>query len=812
MHMKATLLLALLCLFYNGASAELVARNDQFGWEQPDTAKGLPELKHEPFMGSDKTPHSPKVSHMPNASGSGEWESAIDQARSYAKQFNLTGLVNIVTGTCWGHGKCVGNVAPNEDAGFPGLCLQDGPNGMRGTDRVTAFPAGITTGATFSSSIFYRRAKALAEEFRAKGTNTYLGPMVNLMRAPAAGRNFEGFGADPYLNGEAAYHTVRAMRKEGMQTSIKHYQANEQEHFRVIGSSNLDERTERELYLHPFMRAVQAGTTGVMCGYNYVNNTWSCQNSKLLNDRLKTELRFPGFVVSDWGGQQSGVDSALSGLDLAMPIALDCKTANITVIHWGDHLVEAVKNGTVPHSRVEDMATRVLAGWFITGQNERHPRPNFNFFDIKDPATNEHIAALAGHGNIARETAAAGTVLLKNKNNTLPLKAPRSISLLGSDAGPDPLGANHWPDRIGVPHGTVGEGWGSSSVEYAYQITPYEAIQARARMNHSSVAWSFDDFDLKYAKTVANYTDVAMVFVSSISGEGYGVVPKEPFGSNGDRNNLTLWNGGEDLIKSVASVNNNTVVVIHSVGPVLMEDWIEHPNVTAVIMAHLPGSESGSSLVDVLYGDYNPSGRLPYTIAKNRSDYPAEVMYNSDRNGKVPGPQLNFTEGLHIDYRWFDAKDIKPRFEFGFGLSYTNFTYTDLESSWIGNKDHKRYDGSWNYRWGHSRAPDGLPSWLFDNVYEVSFTVKNTGDRDGYEVPQLYLEFPEWTEEPPRVLRKFDRVWVPAHDEIGVTFALNHYDVSYWDHHKQQWLRPGGDIKIHVGASSRDIRLSGKLE
>ncbi|WFD35839.1 beta-glucosidase [Malassezia cuniculi] len=808
----APLALLVLCALSSTAGADLVARDDSLGKELVDTAEGLPEIKPVPFLGSDELPLSPTYSTMPNTSAAGKWEGAVKQARSYVKQFNLTGLVGLVTGSCFGDGPCVGNIYANKEAGYPGLCLQDGPNGMRGVDHVTAFPAAITTGATFNPSIFYRRGKAIGEEFKAKGANVYLGPMVNVMRAPAAGRNFEGFGADPYLNGEAAYETIRGVQEEGIQTCVKHYQANNQEHHRNFGSSNLDERTEREIYLHPFMRAIHAHTTSVMCSYNLVNNTWACQNSKLLNDRLKTELGFKGYVVSDWGGQHSGVDSALNGLDMAMPAAIDCKTANETIIFWGDKLVEAVNNGSVPHWRVEDMATRVLAGAFLVGQNQSFTPPTFNFFDAKDPATNKFVLASSNHDEIARETAAAGTVLVKNKNHTLPLKAPRSISLIGSDAGPDRLGANHYSDRIGVPQGTVGQGWGSSAVEYAYQITPYEAIQARARKNGTSIAWMFDDFDLKLAASTANHTDVAIVFVSSVSGEGYGLVPEEPFGNMGDRNNLTLWNGGEELIKTVASVNPNTVVVVHSVGPIIMEDWIEHPNITAVLMAHLPGSESGTSLVDVLYGDYNPSGRLPYTIAKKREDYPAEVLYNSDRNGLEPGPQVNFTEGVFIDYRWFDAKKIKPRYEFGYGLSYTKFEYSDLDAYWIGDDAYERYEGSWNYRWGNTTAPEGLPDWLFDEVYAVNFNLKNVGDLDGTEIPQLYIEFPEWTNEPPKVLRKFDSIWLAKQDQVGITFTLNHYDISYWDDHKQQWLRPGGEIKIHIGASSRDIRLKGKLD
>lgn len=764
-------------------------------------APGLPHIPQVPFLGNDSLPYSPPVYPSPNTSTRGYWDEAVTRARSDVAQLNVTELVSIVTGVGYGFGRCVGNTPPVEKIGFKGLCLQDSPSGLRHVDRSTVFPDAITAAATFSKELIYERAVAIGDEFRTKGVHVFLGPMINVMRAPSAGRNWEGFGADPYLNGEGAYYTTLGVQDQGVQATLKHYLANEQEHFRNTGSSNLDERTEREIYLHPFMRGIQAGAVSVMCSYNLVNNSWACQNSELLNGRLKTELGFQGYVMSDWGAHHSGVASALAGLDLSMPGGTSCCDFNVTASFWGPNLTEAVNNGSVPRSRLDDMATRVLSGTYFLHQDCDYPEVNFNFFDWLDPKTNGAIDATKDHDVVARRVAAAGTVLLKNTNGTLPLHKPRKIALIGSDAGPLLKGPNYYEDRIGWPYGTLGEGWGSGTVDYSYFISPYEAIQRRARQDRTAVNWSMDDFDLKNAQAVANYTDAALVFVTSLSGEGFGTVPEGLSGNMGDRNNLTLWSGGEELIHAVASQSNNTIVVVHAVGPVLMEEWIEHPNVTAVVWANLPGAESGNSLVDVLWGDYNPSGRLPYTIARRREDYSADVLYNDN----ATHPQINFTEGIMVDYRHFDAHDIEPRFAFGYGLSYTSFTYDGLH---IEHLHHKRMR---NHDWNGKTAPEGLPDWLFEPLYNITYTVCNTGERDGHEVPQLYLGFPHASGEPPRVLRGFERVWIPRGEQRTVSHVLSHYDVSVWNATHQQWLQPDGKISVWVGSSSRELPLKGAL-
>ncbi|WFD28737.1 beta-glucosidase [Malassezia nana] len=803
MGLRAVCLWAALLVLH--AHASLFVRDDAHHPETPDTAPGLPEIPLVPFDGNDSLPFSPPYYPTPNTSTHGLWEYPVKRARAAVHSLKLDELATLVTGTGWGNGPCVGNLGSIPSIDFPGLCLQDGPAGLRGVDYATAFPPGITVAATFSKELMRRRGTAIGREFRGKGANVFLGPMVNLMRAPAAGRNWEGFGADPYVNGEAAFITVQAVQNERVQATVKHYIANEQEHFRNTGSSNLDERAERELYLHPFMRAIQAGAVSVMPAYNYVNNSWMSQNALLLNSRLKTELQFQGYTVSDWGAQHSGVASALAGLDVTMPGGTSCCDMNVTSF-WGVNLTQAVANGSVPLARVQDMATRVLAGYYFVRQDEGYPKPNFNFFDINDPATNGHVNVMADHDEVSRDIATAAIALLKNTNHTLPLRRPKKVALIGSDAGPFPLGLNYYGDNIGWPYGPLSMGWGSGATMNSYLVSAYESIQHRARQEHTAINWSFDDFDYKNAQKVANYSDAAMVFVTSFSGEGYGSVPnRQPIdkaANMGDRNNLTLWNGGEELIKQVAAINNNTIVVVHSVGPVLMEDWIDHPNVTAVLWAHLPGSESGQAVANVLYGDYNPSGRLPYTIARQRSDYPADVIYNSP----AKQPQINFTESLLVDYRHFDAKQIEPRFEFGFGLSYTHFHYAALKVHLIG-----AYGRNWNDQWGKRTAPQGLPFWLFEDAVRLTFTVKNTGERDGFEVPQVYLSFPESSGEPPKVLRAFDRVWVPRNHTVQVNHTLSYYDLSVWSPKHQQWRRPRGTYHVLVGASSRDIRLRQSL-
>jgi len=283
--------------------------------------------------------------------------------------------------------------------------------------------------------------------------------------------------------------------------------------------------------------------------------------------------------------------------------------------------------------------------------------------------------------------------------------------------------------------------------------------------------------------------DVAFVFITSNSGEGYITVE----GNAGDRNNLQAWHNGDALVARVAAANSNTIVVVNSVGPIIIEPWIDNVNVTAVVWSGLPGQEAGNALADVLFGVYNPSGRLPFTIGKSINDYSAQVVYQNNANINIP-----YSEGLFIDYRSFDRSNTAPRYEFGFGLSYTQFTYSGLsiQGSVVG---------------GLAPSGSSLDPWLHDKVITVTFTLKNSGTVAGQEIPQLYITHPASAQSAPRNLKGFDSVFVAPTQSKTVTMQLSRFDFSIWNVSAQRWQIPSGSITISIGASSRDVRLTGTL-
>jgi beta-glucosidase len=421
-------------------------------------------------------------------------------------------------------------------------------------------------------------------------------------------------GGDPYLNGESAYNTIRGLQSQGVQACAKHLVGNEQEHFRSSSSSNIDERTLREVYLHPFLRSIQANVSSMMCSYNLLNNTYACENSYLLNDILKGEMGFKGYVMSDWGAQHSTVESARSGLDMSMPGDLECcskhKGEGFAPSFWRGNLTEAIENKHVDAARLKDMCVRILAPYFHLGQDrDDYPSTNFDTFS-HTTAANQHVNTLKmfDHAPLIREIAAAGTVLVKNtipkvgQHRALPLKrldgqTPNSIALIGSAAGPAFKGANFFGDKAGTD-GVVGVGWGSGSADFSILVSPYEALQRRAAQDGTALSWTFDDYAYNKTKAIADErtVDVALVFLQSTSGEEYLTVD----GNGGDRNNLTAWHNGDRLVNEVASVNSNTIVVIQNPAQVDVEAFIEHENVTAVIFSHMGGREAGNAVVDVV--------------------------------------------------------------------------------------------------------------------------------------------------------------------------------------------------------------------
>ncbi|KAI9933977.1 hypothetical protein ASPWEDRAFT_35955 [Aspergillus wentii DTO 134E9] len=752
------------------------------------------------------------------------WADSYGKARHMVENMTLIEKINITTGTGWQMGLCVGNTGSAEHVKFPSLCLQDGPQGLRYADHITAFPAGITTGATWNRTLIRERGNALGREARLKGVNVLLGPSIGALGMnPAGGRNWESFGSDPVLQGIAAAETIRGIQSNGVMATAKHYVMNEQEHFRKpyewglesALSSNIDDRSLHEVFVWPFAESIRADVASIMCAYQMVNNSYSCENSKLLNGLLKDELGFQGFVQSDWQAQRSGVNSALGGLDMSMP-GDGLRWAN-GVSLWGGELTKAVLNTTIPIERLNDMVSRIVAAWYQLGQDKWEEKvPNFSSWtndqigwwhhgsDKNENSTygevNRYINAQGSgdqdHSVTARRVAAEGTVLLKNVDDVLPLSRKGSkpggvyrVGVYGDDASPAG-GPNSCPDK-GCNAGTLASGWGSGTVEFPYLVSPVDAL---------AEAWEGENVEFSpYLRNGvmpvdAEDKDLCLVFANADSGEGY----ISEGGNHGDRQHLFLQKGGDSLIKTVASHcgngNGKTVVVIHAVGPVVMEPWIDLPGVDAVVLANLPGQESGHALVDVLFGDVDASGRLPYTIGKCIEDYgpSAQVLYEPN----APVPQVDFKEGLYIDYRYFDRYNITPRFEFGYGLSYTKFALSGLKISTLrwksrlpsarpvdpvfppeydttapnesvlfppdfnavnkyiypylptlqGTKPghYQYYPKDYKLRQAPSPAGGGAggnPS-LYEEIAEVKVTVTNTGARAGQEVVQLYLSFP----------------------------------------------------------------------
>ncbi|OXV10937.1 hypothetical protein Egran_01301 [Elaphomyces granulatus] len=781
----------------------------------------LPKANSSPWQ-------SPPWYPSPRGGTSERWAESYSKAQAMVQKMSLVEKVNITTGVGWQMGLCVGNTGPAISTGFPALCLQDGPLGIRFADHITAFPAGITTGATWDRDLIMKRGSAMGNEARLKGINVLLGPVMGpLGMIPAAGRNWEGFGTDPVLSGAASAATIRGIQRNGVIATAKHFVMNEQEHFRqsyewgipTALSSNIDDRTLHEVFVWPFAESVRAGVASVMCSYQRVNNTYACGNSKILNGILKDELGFQGFVQSDWLAQRSGLDSALAGLDMSMPgdglIWADGDPL------WGKYLTMAALNSSLPMERLNDMVTRIVAAWYQLQQDswKKAPPlgdggPNFSSWtndtygrlyegsgeDITG-VVNQFVDAQGNgtqaHGLIARQIAADGTVLVKNVDGFLPLSRNISkpgdkyrVGIYGDDAGPG-QGPNACPDR-GCNQGTLASGWGSGAVNFPYLVCPWEALSSAWNSSYvETTAYLTNDVD----PNSLSDKDLCIAFANADSGEGYIAIDN----IHGDRNDLYLQNGGDNLIETVANGCGNgtgtTIVVVHAVGPVIMESWVDHPRIKAVLLANLPGQESGNGLVDVLLGDVDASGRLPYTVGKSLEDYGpgAQVLYSP--NAAVP--QVNFSEGLYIDYRHFDGRNIAPRYEFGFGLSYTSFELSDLQVVGVQQKSPlpsarpqspvapPSYDDStpdprdalfpknfpqlYKYiypyissvtdankgrfyypaKYQNAETPSlagggegGNPS-LYETFVRASVEVKNTGPRTGKEVVQLYVSFPD---------------------------------------------------------------------
>ncbi|OTB00649.1 glycoside hydrolase family 3 protein [Hypoxylon sp. CI-4A] len=810
------LLIGLLILPLFGLLGLLALRNRHGDSDGAEGSTGNSELiTDDVYFYGDSEPVYPS----PAMTGSGAWTDAYSKAVKFVNELTVEEKVSLASGVFSSTGSsgtlngCSGNIDAIPRMNFSGFCLNDAGQGVRATDFVSGYPSGLHVAASWNKDLARSRAESMGLEFRVKGVNMHLGPVVGpLGRVVKGGRNWEGFSPDPYLSGILVAGTVQGIQSQGVITSTKHYILNEQEtnrqpHGDVESvSSNIDDKTLHELYLWPFQDAVKAGTANVMCSYNRVNNSYACANSKTQNGILKTELGFQGAITSDWDAMHAGVASAMAGMDMVMP------NSNL----WGNNLTEAVRNGSVPDDRLSDMATRIMAGYYKLGQDQGFPEPGVGMpADLTKPHDIVDARNISSQ-KVLLDGAIEGHVLLKNINNALPLNKPRMLSVFGYSAkGPDQwnyksnggvaawtfggessylgrdtsagFSGEYYNDFSDIaPNGTLFSGGGSGAVTPASVSAPFDALYARALDDRTALFYDFFSPD----PDVAVMSDACLVIVNAFASEGY------------DRPNLRD-DYTDGLIKHVADRCSNTIVIFHNAGVRLVDQFIDHPNVTGLIFAHLPGESSGHALVSLLYGDSNPSGKLPFTVAHNESDYEGFAGPDLPSGQFEKFPQSNLSvEGVFIDYRHFDLKNITPRYEFGFGLSYTSFDYSNLQV--------EKRDGANTDQYPTGAIQEGGQIDLWDVVATISADIQNVGDVDGAEVAQLYISIPD-PEQPAKQLRGFEKPFINQTATATVSFDLTRRDLSVWDVVAQKWRLQAGDYGVFVGGSSRDLPLQGTL-
>jgi len=628
-----------------------------------------------------------------------------------------------------------GFVPGNPRLCIPPLALNDGGAGVAdGQTGTTAFPAPIAQAATWDTALQQRLGEALGAEAWGKGVDVLLAPDVNIARVPENGRNFEAFGEDPFLSAQTAVAEIAGIQSNPVIATVKHYPVNSQETNRYWVASIVDDRTLHEIYLPPFEAAVrQAHVGAVMCAYGLVDSAFSCQAPDLLTTVLRRELGFGGFVVSDWGATMSSAEAMLSGLDMQMPVAT----------HFGGELAQDVASGVVPEAAVDTSARRILTTMFRIGVFDRPPPPR--------AAAVSAVVTSSDHRRIALRTAEEGSVLLKNEDAALPLETRGGkIAVIGVPAAPETL-----PQFI--------SGGGSAYVAAATSVSPLAGLEARAARNGDTIVYA-DGSDPAAAAAVAGQASVAIVFAYDVEREGL------------DRPNLSLPDQQDALIDAVARANSHTVVVLDTGGPVLMP-WLDE--VSAVLETWYPGQQDGSAVAALLFGDVDPSGRLPQTFPA--ADDAVPTSSPDQWPGANDAQDAFFSEGLEVGYRWYDREHVAPLFPFGFGLSYTRFRYGNLSLT------RRR------------------------STVTVSFTVRNAGTRAGAEVAQVYVADPQSAGEPPRQLKGYARVPLKPGRSTRVRLTLPPRAFARWSTAARRWTIVPGTYGIVVAGSSRDIRLQARV-
>ena len=674
--------------------------------------------------------------------------------------------------------------------GIPEVWHTDGPHGIRPevlwdewdqagwtNDSCTAFPALINLAATWDKEMSMLYGISIGEEARYRKKDILLGPGVNICRTPYNGRNFEYMGEDPFLAGQMVVPYVQGVQKNGVAACVKHYAVNNQEFQRTQSNSVVDDRTLHEIYLPAFKAAVQEGDAwAIMGSYNLYNGQYNCHNKKLLCDILKGDWGFDGVVVSDWGGCRDSEEAVLNGLDIEMGTWTNGLTGaasdSYRNYHLADPYLEGLRSGKYTTKELDDKARRILRTIFRTSMR---PEPNYGRFVCPE------------HYQAARDIAAAGVVLLKNENNTLPLNVPEGgkILLVGENA---------------VKKMVVGGG--SSNLKTAYEVNPLEGIRnafagkadvqwVRGYVGDTSTSYNMVDTgqDLTDNRTpevlIAEAVEAAkdadyVIFVGGLNKSAH------QDNESTDRLQLDLPYAQEDVIRALAPVAKNLVVVNISGSPVSMP-WADIAG--AIVQGWYGGTESGNALADVLTGKVNPSGRMPFTVPYKYEDGPikTERQYPGIKEEGDEYWQTHYDEGVYVGYRWYDTKEIPVQWPFGHGLSYTTFEY------------------------GEAKAAKA--SMTADGKMTVTVDVKNTGDREGAEIVQLYIADPvAGIDRPAKELKGFEKITLKPGESKTVSFDIDAADLSYYSIEDNGWKAEAGEFQALIGPSSEDIRTTASFE
>ena len=673
------------------------------------------------------------------------------------------------------HGNSKFYVAGVERLGIPEWSLSDGPHGVRAeinrhdwayagwtNDSASYFPTGTAFAAAWNPELAYRRGEVLGEEARWRKKDVLLGPGVNIIRSPLCGRNFEYMSEDPYMNSVLAVAYIKGLQSRDVACSVKHFAVNNQETNRTTVDVECSERALREIYLPAFKAAVQeGGALTVMAAYNKFRGEFCAENNYLVRKILRNEWGFDGVYVTDWGAAHSTIPSMEAGLDLEMGTLID----KYEDWYYANPLIEAVKSGKIPMSLVDEKVGDVLRVMIKT--NVLDPKKRFGPGSMN---TKEHQQA-------TYDAAAEAIVLLKNQNNLLPLdfSSIKSLAVIG--------------DNATRKHSNGGL---SSEIKAVYEVTPLEALRAKwgdkvdirfaqgyeklstfvEGSNNGQSSGTFSsktqesDALLKEAVEVARTSDVALL-VCGLNHD----YDTESF----DRLNMDIPYGQVELIQEVVKANPRTIVVMIAGSPLNMAAVdICSP---AIVWAWFNGMEGGNALVDVLSGKVNPSGKMPFTTPVSLDPSPAHAL------GNFPGRdwKVNYEEDILVGYRWFDTKGLPVVYPFGYGLSYTTFDYSNL------NTDKETYDQA--------------------DTIQATFTLTNTGDREGAEVAQLYVSDPVCSVmRPVKELKGFKKVFLKPGESRRITLDIPVSSLAFYSEAQSQFVVEPGEFILQLGASTSDIK------